>query len=204
MSGTSAGRHDCNRKPNCCAIWYPSGVAPSLGIDSPPVAITKDRPEKTPRSVSRWKPSSWTTSRTRVLNKIVTPAADTLLLQHGHNIARCLVAKELPQRLLMPWNLVLLHQCQKISRSVAGKRRLGEMWIGGEEVSRSRMEISEVASPAAGDQDLLADPVGMVKQQNPASAAARMDSAEKTCGAGAHNYNIVGRFDCVSVHSIGK
>jgi hypothetical protein len=54
------------------------------------------------------------------------------------------------------------------------------------------MEISEVASPAAGDQDLLADPVGMVKQQNPASAAARVDGAEKTCRAGAHNHNIVG------------
>jgi hypothetical protein len=54
------------------------------------------------------------------------------------------------------------------------------------------MEISEVASAATGDQDLLADPVGMVKQQNPASDASRMDSAEKTRGAAAHNHHIVG------------
>ncbi len=192
MSGTSAGRHGCTRKPNCCATWYPNGVAPIFGIDKPPVAMTKDRAEKTPRSVSRRKPSSWTTSRTRVLNRIVTASRGTLLLQHGNNIARCPVAKELPQRLLVPWDLVLLYQLQKISRSVAGKRGLGEMWIGGEEISRSRVQIGEVAAPAAGDQDLLADPVGMVKQKNPASAAARMDGAEKTCGAGAHDDHIVG------------
>ncbi len=67
------------------------------------------------------------------------PSRGTLLLQHGNNIARCPVAKQLPQRLLMPGNLVLLYQFQKISRSVTGKRGLGEMWIRGEEVSRGRM-----------------------------------------------------------------
>jgi hypothetical protein len=66
------------------------------------------------------------------------------------------------------------------------------------------MQVGEVAASAAGNQDLLPDPAGMVKQENAAAAPARMDGAEKACSAGAHNHNIVGRFGAGCLHSMGK
>ena len=64
------------------------------------------------------------------------------------------------------------------------------------------MQVSEVASAAARDQDLFAHPVGMVKHNNPAAAAARVDGAEQACCAGAHNHHIVVRSG--NLHSMAR
>src|ERR1700678_4547296 len=102
----------------------------------------------------------------------------------------------------MPGNLVLLYQLHKISRSVTSEGGFSEVGIRGEEIRCRRMQIGEVAAAAAGDQYLLADAVGMVKQNNPAAAAAGVDGAEKACCAGAHNHYIVVRSG--NLHSTGK
>ena len=44
----------------------------------------------------------------------------------------------------------------------------------------------------------------MVKQNNPAAAAARVDGAEKACCAGAHNHYIVVRSGSGNLHSLGE
>ena len=40
VKGTKAGDKSVTFKLNCLAILYPKSVAPILGIDNPPVAIT--------------------------------------------------------------------------------------------------------------------------------------------------------------------
>ncbi len=51
-SGTRAGWGATTGTPNCSATLYPSGVAPSCGTASPPVAMTSDWHRQAPRSVS--------------------------------------------------------------------------------------------------------------------------------------------------------
>ena len=58
MRGTKAARGSMMFKPNCFAISYPKPVAPILGIDLPPVAITTDWQEKLLSSVVRVNPTS--------------------------------------------------------------------------------------------------------------------------------------------------
>jgi hypothetical protein len=51
VSGTSAGRGGTTRRPNCWAMRWPKSVAPILGIERPPVAITTERADTVPRLV---------------------------------------------------------------------------------------------------------------------------------------------------------
>ena len=110
--------------------------------------------------------------------------------QHGHDLARRAVAEELAQRLLVPGDAVLLDQLDEIALRVAGQRRLAEMRIVREESLGPRLEVGEIAAPAARDQDLLADLLGMLEQQHPAAALAGADGAHQTGGAGARNDDI--------------
>ncbi len=119
------------------------------------------------------------------------PSRSALLLQHGNNVAGSPVAKELPQRLLVPGNLVLLYQLQEIGRGVAGQRGLGKVRIRGEEVFGGGVQVGEVTAASTGDQDLLADAVGMFQQENTTAAAACMHGAEQASGAGAHNEHVI-------------
>src|ERR1035438_3206730 len=51
-SGTRAGRGSTRARPNWPARSYPSEVAPSLGMESPPVATTSEAAAKLPAEVS--------------------------------------------------------------------------------------------------------------------------------------------------------
>ena len=46
VKGTKAGKVEITFKLNCLATSYPNLLAPILGIDNPPVAITNDLQEK--------------------------------------------------------------------------------------------------------------------------------------------------------------
>ncbi len=71
----------------------------------------------------------------------------------------------------------LLHESNEVGGSVAGERRFGEVAIGGKKVFRAGVEVSEIAASAAGDQDLLADPIGAFEHQDAASALAGFNRA---------------------------
>src|SRR5205814_913428 len=58
-----------------CANWYPYGVAPNLGIESPPVATTRAGARNSPASVRTMNSVVRCTSRIRLCRKICTPAA---------------------------------------------------------------------------------------------------------------------------------
>ena len=62
----------------------------------------------------------------------------------------------------------------EIRRSIAGERRLGEMWIGGKKILRAGVQVGEIAAAAAGDQDFLADSIRAFEHQNTAGRACRL------------------------------
>ncbi len=54
------------------------------------------------------------------------------------------------------------------------------------------MQVGEVAAASAGDEDLLADAVGVFEQGDAASAVAGGEGAHQTGGAGAEDDRVVG------------
>src|SRR4051812_43172489 len=64
------------------------------------------------------------------------------------------------------------------------------MWISGDEVLRAAMQVGEVATPAAGDQNLFADALGVLQHRHVPTALARFDSAHQTGRTAAENQHI--------------
>src|ERR1700744_3365949 len=86
---------------------------------------------------------------------------------------------------------MLLDQRKEIGRSVTSQRRLGKVRISREEVFGVGVQVGEVTAAASGDQNLFADAIGMLQQENSTTAATGMHGAEKPGGAGAHNKHVI-------------
>jgi len=86
---------------------------------------------------------------------------------------------------------VLLHQSNEVRRSVASKCRLREVRIRRKKIIRIRVNVSEIATSAAGDQNLLADAIGPLEHQHAPSALARFDGAHQAGSARSKNDNVV-------------
>ena len=82
---------------------------------------------------------------------------------------------------------MLFDQRDEIRGRVAGQRRLGEMRIGREEILGLAVEVGEVAAAAAGDENLLAQAVGVFEHGDAASALAGLDGAHQARCAAAEN-----------------
>ena len=82
------------------------------------------------------------------------------------------------------------NQREKILRRVTGQRGLAKMWIRGNEVFRSAMNIGKVAAAAAGDENLLSDFVRVVQHGYPFTVLSGLDGAHQACCAGAENKDI--------------
>jgi hypothetical protein len=93
----------------------------------------------------------------------------------------------------MPGNAVLGHEGQKIGRHIAAQGAAAEMRIFGEEVLRRCARVGEVATPAAGDENLCAGLAVMVEQQHASAARPRRDGAHETRRTGADYDDIKGR-----------
>ena len=113
-------------------------------------------------------------------------------LEHGYDVVGCAVAKRIAPTSSHARGFEAALPVGESRRRIASQRGLGKVRLA-ERVFGSGVQVSEVAAPSTGDQDLLANPRGMLKQQNPAAATARMDGTESR-GAGAHNQNIVVRW----------
>ena len=70
------------------------------------------------------------------------------------------------------------------------------MRVGREKTFRRRVDIGEIAAPAAGDQDLLADPLGVLDEQHPATALTGNGRTHQSGGAAAKNDDIVTLLCC--------
>jgi len=64
------------------------------------------------------------------------------------------------------------------------------MLISADEILRAAMDICEIASAAAGDENFLADAIGALKDGDAASALSSFGCAEESCGAGAEDENV--------------
>ena len=82
---------------------------------------------------------------------------------------------------------MLFDQGDEVRRRIAGQRRFREVRIRGEEIFRLAMDIGEIASAAAGDEDFLAGAIGVLDHRDAASAFAGLDRAHQPGGAAAEN-----------------
>ena len=111
------------------------------------------------------------------------------LFQHGDDLLRRAIAKELSQRFLMVGNAVLLHQRDEIRRRVACQCGLSKVWVGGDKIFRTAMQIGEIAASAARDQDLLSYAFSPLQYHHAASTLARFNGAhEASCAAAENDY----------------
>ncbi|KGX49621.1 putative O-sialoglycoendopeptidase domain protein [Burkholderia pseudomallei TSV32] len=89
-----------------------------------------------------------------------------LAFQHVDDRVARMVAKELTLVLLVPRDAMVLQESEKIARRVARERRAAEMRIRGQIVVRPRVQIREIAAPAARDADLLREPWRVIEQHD--------------------------------------
>src|ERR1035441_1581635 len=72
------------------------------------------------------------------------------------------------------------------------QRRLAEVRISGEKVVRPAMQIGEIATPAAGNEDLLANAIGVLQHGDPAATLAGFEGTHQSGCAAAENNHVEG------------
>src|SRR6185437_11949060 len=110
--------------------------------------------------------------------------------QQRHDIACRSIAEKLAQCFLVIRNFVFGNQCKKILRSISGQRRLAEMWIRGNKVFWSAMDIGKVAAASAGDEDFLPNLVRVIQHSNPLPMLPSLNRAHQPSRAGTENEDI--------------
>ena len=110
--------------------------------------------------------------------------------QHIDNLARGIIAKQLPQRFLVIGDAVALHQLDEVELRIAGEGRAREMRILRQEVFCADVAIGEIAASAAGNADALADPGGVVNQQYTPPALPGLGGAHHAGGTGTDDDNV--------------
>src|SRR5690606_20533140 len=113
--------------------------------------------------------------------------------QHPHDQFRGLVAEQLPEFLLVVRDAMALDQLDEVRGGMARQRRLAEMGVGRQVVRWRGAGVGEIAAPAAGHQDLLADLVRVLDHQHPQAALACGERAHEPGCAAADDDGVVGR-----------
>ena len=80
---------------------------------------------------------------------------------------------------------MLFEEREEIGGSVTGQNGFGEVGIGGEEVVGSGVQVGEIAAASSGDENFLADAVGMFEDSDAAAAVGGFDGGEEAGGTGA-------------------
>jgi len=82
---------------------------------------------------------------------------------------------------------MFFNESDEIWRSKAREGRLGKVRIGREEIVGRAMNVGEIASASAGNQDFLAETVGALQHSYAASALPCYHAAEKAGGPATEN-----------------
>jgi hypothetical protein len=82
-------------------------------------------------------------------------------------------------------------QGDEIGGGVTGQGGFGEVRVGGEEILRLTMDVGEVAAASAGDEDFLADAVGMLENGDAAATLGGFDGTEEAGCAGPDYQDVV-------------
>src|SRR5258708_3040636 len=86
---------------------------------------------------------------------------------------------------------MLFDEMHEVGRSIAGERRLGEVWIGRKKVLRAGVQVSEVATAAAGDQDFFADSIRAFEYQDTPTPLPGFNGTHQASSAGSENDDVV-------------
>ncbi len=110
--------------------------------------------------------------------------------QHVGDVAGGVVAEELAERFFVVGDAMFFDEGEEISRRVAGQSGFGEVGIGREEILRLTMDVGEVAAASAGDEDFLADAVGVFEDGDATAELARFDGAQQAGCAAADDQDV--------------
>ena len=80
----------------------------------------------------------------------------------------------------MVLDAVAFDEGDDVGGGVASERRLGEVGIRGEEVVGAGVEVGEVTAASAGDENLLADSVGVLEKDDAAATLGGFDGEHET------------------------
>ena len=114
----------------------------------------------------------------------------TFAFEQVGDLPRRVIAEELSERLFVIGDAVLFYERDEVRGSVPRQGRFAEVRIGGQEIFRTAMQIGEVAAAASGDEDFLADLLGMLQHSNAAPALGGLDGAHESCRARAEHDDI--------------
>jgi hypothetical protein len=95
------------------------------------------------------------------------------------------VAEQLAERLFVIRNVMLFDQRDKVGRPEACQSGFREVRIRGIKILRAAMEISEIATASAGDQDLFACAIGALQDYDAPTARTGLNRAHQAGGSGA-------------------
>src|ERR1700682_5161775 len=113
--------------------------------------------------------------------------------QHGNDLQRRVVAKQLAQFFFVPSDTVALDQRDEVARPVASKCGAAKVGVLRQEVRRVAMNVGEVATPAAGDADFFSDDGVMLDEHYTAAALAGPGRAHHAGSAGADHDDVARR-----------
>ena len=85
---------------------------------------------------------------------------------------------------------MLLHQRNKIRRRVTGQRRLREVWIRGDEVFRTAMNVGEITAAATGNENFLSRAFRSLEHGHTPSTLTRLQGAHQPRRAAAQDQRI--------------
>ena len=85
---------------------------------------------------------------------------------------------------------MLFDQSDKIRRRIPRQRRFGKVRIRRNEILGPAINIREIAAPAARNQNLFAEPLGMFEHRHAPPPLARLDRAHQSRSATAKNQSI--------------
>jgi hypothetical protein len=116
-------------------------------------------------------------------------SAITFALEHVDDLPGGVIAEELAQRLLVPGDSVAFDKLQKVSGLIERQRGLGEVGIGRDEVLRRAMDIGEVATASAGDENFSARLRVVFEEKDATVALSGYCGAHETgCACTQHDY----------------
>ncbi|SAF20633.1 Uncharacterised protein [Enterobacter cloacae] len=110
--------------------------------------------------------------------------------QHIDNLLRGVVAEQLAQRLLMPRDAVLTDKIDKIPLGVTRQRRFAKMTVLAQIGRGLNIQVSKVAAPAAGHQDLPAWLFTVIQQQHATTRLSGHCRTKHTRRTGANYHGI--------------
>ena len=85
---------------------------------------------------------------------------------------------------------MFFHERDEVIGRVAGQRGFREVLVGADEIFGAAMDVREIAAPAPGDEDFLANAIGSFQYGNAASSFAGLGGAEESGCPGAEDEGV--------------